>query len=81
MDPCVEHFVRYLEGERNASEHTISNYLMDIQQFAGLTWGDDAKPPYKWKEADRFAARKFLMFFQKLEMAPATTGRKLSALR
>lgn len=81
MDPCVEHFVRYLEGERNASAHTISNYLMDIKQFVGLIWGDDAQPPYNWKEADRFAARKFLMFFQKLEMAPATTGRKLSALR
>jgi len=80
-DPCVEHFVKYLEGERNASAHTISNYLMDIKQFAGLTWGDEAKPPYRWKEADRFAARKFLVFFQKLEMAPATTGRKLSALR
>ncbi len=81
MDRCIEHFVQYLEGERNASEHTVSNYLMDIRQFAGLTWGDEAKPPYKWKEADRFAARKFLVFFQKLEMAPATTGRKLSALR
>jgi integrase/recombinase XerC len=81
MDPCVEHFVQYLEGERNASAHTITNYLMDINQFVGLIWGDEAKPPYKWKEADRFAARKFLMFFQKLEMAPATTGRKLSALR
>lgn len=81
MDPCIEHFVKVLEGERNASAHTISNYLMDIQQFAGLTWGDEAKPPYRWKEVDRFAARKFLVFFQKLEMAPATTSRKLSALR
>jgi len=81
MDPCVEHFVKYLEGERNASTHTITNYLMDIKQFIGLTWGDEAKPPYRWKEADRFAARKFIVFFQKLEMAPATTGRKLSALR
>jgi len=81
MDPRVEHFVKYLEGERNASEHTITNYLMDIKQFVGLTWGNEAKPPYRWKEADRFAARKFLVFFQKLEMAPATTGRKLSALR
>ncbi len=80
-DPCVEHFVKYLEGERNASAHTIANYLMDIKQFVGLTWGDEAKPPYRWKEVDRLAARKFLVFFQKLEMAPATTGRKLSALR
>ncbi|MBI9021067.1 MAG: tyrosine recombinase XerC [Verrucomicrobia bacterium] len=81
MDPCIDHFVKYLRGEKNASEHTVTNYLMDIRQFIELTWGDDVKPPYNWKEADRFAARKFLVFFQKLEMAPATTGRKLSALR
>jgi len=90
MDSCVEHFVQYLRGEnfvqylrgeKNASEHTISNYLMDIRQFVELTWGDEAKVPYRWKEADRFAARKFIVFFQKLEMAPTTTGRKLSALR
>ena len=80
-DPCIEHFVQYLEGEKNASEHTISNYLVDIRQFCEIVWGEDAKPPYKWKEADRFAARKFLVFFQKLELSPATTGRKLSALR
>ncbi len=80
-DPRVEHFIQYLEGEKNASEHTISNYLIDIRQFCEITWGDDARPPYKWKDADRFSARKFLVFFQKLEMAPTTTGRKLSALR
>jgi site-specific recombinase XerD len=81
MDPCVEHFVRYLQGEKNASEHTVSNYLIDIRQFIELIWGDEAKPPFNWKEADRFSARKFLVFFQKLEMEPTTTSRKLSALR
>jgi integrase/recombinase XerC len=80
-DPCVEHFVQYLEGEKNASEHTISNYLIDIRQYCEVVWGEDARPPYKWADADRFTARKFLVFFQKLEMAPTTTGRKLSALR
>jgi len=81
MDPCVEHFVQYLRGEKNASEHTIANYLMDIRQFVELTWGGEAKVPYRWREADRFSARKFIVFFQKLEMEPTTTGRKLSALR
>ncbi len=80
-DPCVAHFVKYLEAEKNASEHTISNYLIDIRQFCEVVWGGDAAAPFKWKSADRFAARKFLVFFQKLEMAPTTTGRKLSALR
>ena len=81
MDPCIEHFVQYLEGEKNASEHTISNYLVDIRQYCEIVWGEDAQPPYRWAAADRFTARKFLVFFQKLELAPTTTGRKLSALR
>lgn len=80
-DPCVTHFVQYLEGEKNASEHTVSNYLIDIRQYCEIIWGEEARPPYKWAEADRFSARKFLVFFQKLELAPTTTGRKLSALR
>jgi len=80
-DPCVAHFVQYLEGEKNASEHTVSNYLIDIRQYCEIVWGEDALAPFKWADADRFDARKFLMFFQKLELSPATTGRKLSALR
>jgi len=80
-DPCVEHFIQYLEGEKNASVHTIGNYVIDIRQYCEITWGPEAQPPYKWSEADRFTARKFLVFFQKLEMAPTTTARKLSALR
>ncbi|MDF7824133.1 tyrosine recombinase [Pontiellaceae bacterium B12227] len=81
IDPCVKHFIQYLEAEKNASEHTISNYLIDIRQFCEIVWGETAEAPYNWKTADRFSARKFLVFFQKLEMAPTTTGRKLSALR
>lgn len=73
--------MKYLEGEKNASEHTLSNYVIDIRQFCEVIWGEDARPPYPWKEADRFSARKFLVHFQKLEMAPTTTARKLSALR
>ncbi len=73
--------MNYLEGEKNASEHTVQNYVLDIRQFCEITWGEHAQPPYKWSQADRFTARKFLVFFQKLEMAPTTTARKLSALR
>lgn len=80
-DECVTAFLRYLEGEKGASEHTISNYLSDIRQFALFTWGDEARPPYHWKEADRFAGRKFLVHLQKAGRSPTTTGRKLSSMR
>lgn len=80
-DPSVAQFIKTLRSGRDASEHTISGYLTDVRQFVELIWGEEAKPPFPWAQADRFAARRFLVFFQKLEMAPATTGRKLSALR
>lgn len=79
-DPCVDHFVRYLRGERNASEHTITNYLLDIAQFAKGTW-PEARVPFSWKRADRYAARRFLAGFQKAGMSPSTTARKVSSLR
>ena len=80
-DPCTDHFARYLRGERDASDHTINGYLMDIRQFVRYGWGEDACPPFPWKTADRFVARKFLVDVQKMGSAPATTSRKLSSLR
>ncbi|HBA83903.1 MAG TPA: tyrosine recombinase XerC [Verrucomicrobia bacterium] len=80
-DPAIAHFVRYMRGERNASDHTISNYLLDIRQFVRQKWGETARPPYVWKEPDRFAARRFLAGIQKSGASPATTGRKMSSLR
>ena len=80
-DPDIAEFIRYLEGEKDASEHTIQNYLIDIRQFCEKKWGVESKEPFGWHEVDRYDARAFLIHFQKMDMAPATTSRKLSALR
>ena len=68
-DPHVADFVQYLEVEKHASPHTVDNYLRDIRQFAALQWPDDA-PPYSWQGIDRFAARRFLVGFQKAGRSP-----------
>ena len=80
-DPRVRDFLAYLEHERNASAYTNYHYLIDITQFALMTWGESARPPYPWTEADRFAARRFVVELQKADLAATSTGRKLSAVR
>jgi integrase/recombinase XerC len=80
-DPAVQQFTRYLEGEKNASPHTLSNYTRDIGQFTGLQWGLAARPPFAWNTVDRFGARRFLVHFQKAGCKPSTSRRKLSSLR
>jgi len=80
-DPRVAHFLNYLEAEKQASRHTSYNYLIDISQFALQTWGDRAKPPYRWADVDRFGARRFMVQLQKMGLSPSSCARKLSGLR
>ncbi|MFZ4396236.1 MAG: tyrosine recombinase XerC [Kiritimatiellia bacterium] len=81
-DPWVEQFVGHLTSERNASAHTVSGYLQDLAQFVALVWpGPQTRPPYNWRQPDRFAARGFLVKFSKEGAAPATIRRKLSSMR
>ena len=79
-DPSVAAFARYLEGERNASPHTLSGYLQDIGQFCAFLW-PAAAPPFPWTAVTRDNARAFLVASFRAGASHATTRRKLASLK
>jgi integrase/recombinase XerC len=81
LDSHVAHFQRYLETEKNASVHTVSSYLADIEQFSRFTWGRAPQLEHPWASVDQYGARRYLVDFQKRGSQPATTHRKLASLR
>ena len=80
-DPEFGRFARYLQAERNVSVHTYEGYALDLAQLVSSKWGEDARPPFPWKELDEPDARNFLLAFTKDRATAATVQRKLAAAR
>lgn len=80
MKQHIEHFVKYLLYERNASPQTIRSYRNDLellQQF--LTPPGEATMPLG--ELDHRVIREFVSWLYDRKMQKASVARKLAALR
>ncbi len=75
MERFTEKFIRYLEIEREASKHTITNYRIDLRRFKQFL---DKKP---LKEVDYLLIRQFLANLRQENLAKSSIGRILSTLR
>ena len=80
-DPELERFRRYLMAERNVAGHTLEGYAADLAQFAASKWGEEAAPPYPWKELGEDDARRFVLAFTKDGAKATTVRRKMAAAR
>ncbi len=75
IDRHIEKYIRYLEIEKNASEHTILNYKKDLEEFKKFL-GEA-----KIESVSYLTLRKFLSTLKERGLKSRSISRKLSSLR
>ena len=83
MNRALSSFLSYLLNERNASQHTVDSYRLDIQQFAMLQLNADVETAQiDWNSVDVYTARTYIVKLQEeLEISRTSILRKLSGMR
>ena len=82
-DEQILGFLRYLTIEKQASEHTVKNYSLDLLDFIILTWDENAPeaPALDWPSIDSSQAQSYVLKLQERKLAKNSLLRKLSTLR
>lgn len=75
MNKYISDFLKYLETEKNHSEHTILNYRLDLEVFFLFLGNDDVKA------VDYPILRRFLAELKAKSLKARSIARKLSTLR
>lgn len=83
LQDYIEKFKKYLVIEKNASQHTITNYLIDLNQFSGFlmeTGHGIEAGGVNLQNLDRMVVRSFMGYLYSKSYSGATMGRKLACL-
>lgn len=83
MKRHIELFKNYLIGEKNASEHTVTNYLHDLEQFQEflkVSGHACENGVVETEKIDRLAIRSFMGYLFEKSYSGSSMGRKLAAL-
>lgn len=75
MQRYIDKFINYLKIEKNASRHTITNYLIDLKAFSSFLQDKDIAA------VDHLMLRRFLADMRGRAYSKRTVARKLASLR
>lgn len=83
--PAIEQFLDRMMVEKNASQHTVKAYNLDLRQFFSFlreknAWSDQ-NVPGDFQKISVSIIRKFVQALYSKKMSPATMERKLSTIR
>ena len=85
MDQLLAQFFEHLRYERNVSEHTLRNYMIDLTQFYDHLAAPDAQTGARReldvKQIDHITIREWLSTLHAAQKKKSSIARKLAALR
>lgn len=81
METVINHFLRYLRVERNASEHTIEAYERDLDQFFRFAAPNEDHLDLSIQNTDSITIRVWIGTLLEQGMSRASIARKAAALR
>ena len=85
MDQLLAQFFEHLRYERNVSEHTLRNYMIDLTQFYDHLAAPDpqtgARRELDVKQIDHITIREWLSTLHAAQKKKTSIARKLAALR
>src|SRR5215216_236167 len=84
MEEYIDRFGDYLKYERNVSEHTLRNYMSDLEQFHDHLCPVDSTGNRRYvdiKQVDHITIREYLSKLYKEKRKKTSIARKLATLR
>lgn len=84
MQQYIDRFAEYLKYQRNASAHTLRNYLSDLDQFHDYLSPQDssgARPDIDVRQIDHLTIREYMSKLYEDKRKKSSIARKLATLR
>lgn len=84
MQELIDRFFEYLMYERNASEHTLRNYRIDLEQFHDFIAPVDKegkRRPVDVRQIDNISIREYMAHLYAQKKKKTSIARKLASLR